>query len=121
MYTPWAGRPLKAKRPVIFVGEEVQTLGGTEEIIRLAEILGAPVVTGDGAKGTFPEDHPLSLGQALGKRIWGDNPVQEWLGTCDVGVVLGAALNYRTTAGVGLKLPKTLIHVLYFSIMQWIL
>lgn len=103
---------LKAKRPVIFVGEEVQTLGGTEEIIRLAEILGAPVVTGDGAKGTFPEDHPLSLGQALGKRIWGDNPVQEWLGTCDVGIVLGAALNYRTTVGVGMKLPKTIIHVL---------
>jgi len=103
---------LKAKRPVIFVGEEVQTLGGTEEIIRLAEMLGAPVVTGDGAKGTFPEDHLLSLGQALGKRIWGDNPLQEWLGTCDVGVVLGAALNYRTTEGVGLKLPKTLIHVL---------
>ena len=103
---------LKAKRPVIFVGEEVQTLGGTEEIIRLAEMLGAPVVTGDGAKGTFPEDHPLSLGQALGKRIWGENPLQEWLGTCDVGVVLGAALNYRTTAGVGLKLPKTIIHVL---------
>ncbi|PKB72899.1 MAG: hypothetical protein BZY75_04615 [SAR202 cluster bacterium Io17-Chloro-G7] len=103
---------LKAKRPVIFVGEEVQTLGGTEEIIRLAEKLGAPVVTGDGAKGAFPEDHPLSLGQSLGKRIWGDNPVQEWLGTCDVGVVLGSALTYRTTAGVGMKLPTTLIHVL---------
>ncbi len=103
---------LKAKRPVIFVGEEVQTLGGAEEIMRLAEMLGAPVVTGDGAKGTFPEDHPLSLGQSLGKRIWGDNPVQEWLGTCDVGVVLGSALSYRTTSGVGMKLPKTLIHVL---------
>lgn len=103
---------LKAKRPVIFVGEEVQTLGGSEEIVRLAEKLGAPVVTGDGAKGTFPEDHPLSLGQALGKRIWGDNPVQDWLGTCDVGVVLGSALTYRTTAGVGMKLPQTLIHVL---------
>ena len=103
---------LKSKRPVIFVGEEVQTLGGTEEIISLAEMLGAPVVTGDGAKGTFPEDHPLSLGQALGKRIWGENPVQDWLGTCDVAIVLGSALPYRTTAGVGLKLPETVIHVL---------
>ena len=103
---------LKAKRPVIFVGEEVQTLGGADEVIRLAEMLGAPVVTGDGAKGAFPEDHPLSLGQSLGNRIWGDNPVQEWLGTCDVAVVLGSALNYRTTSGVGMKLPKTIIHVL---------
>ena len=103
---------LRAKRPVIFVGEEVQSLGGTEEVVRLAEMLGAPVVTGDGAKGTFPEDHPLSLGQALGRRIWGDNPLVEWLGTCDVAVVLGSALTYRTTAGLGLKLPETLIHVL---------
>ena len=103
---------LEAKRPVLFVGEEVQSLGGTEELVRLAEMLGAPVVTGDGAKGTFPEDHPLSLGQALGRRIWGENPVQEWLGTCDVAVVLGSALTYRTTAGVGLKLPETIIHVL---------
>ncbi len=103
---------LQAKRPVIFLGEEVQTLGGAEEVVRLAESLGAPVVTGDGAKGTFPEDHPLSLGQALGRRIWGENPVQEWLGACDVAVVLGSALTYRTTAGVGLKLPETIIHVL---------
>ena len=67
---------LKAKRPAIVVGEEVQMLGGTEEIVRLAETLGAPVVTSDGAKGAFPEDHPLSLGQVLGRRIWGENPVQ---------------------------------------------
>ena len=103
---------LRAKRPVIFVGEEVQSMGGTEEVVRLAEMLGAPVVTSDGAKGTFPEDHPLSLGQALGRRIWGENPLLEWLGTCDVAVVLGSALTYRTTTGVGLKLPETIIHVL---------
>ena len=38
--------------------------------------------------------------------------MQEWLGSCDVAVVLGSALTYRTTAGVGLKLPETVIHVL---------
>ena len=103
---------LHARRPVIFVGEEVQSGGGTEEVVRLAEMVGAPVVTGDGAKGTFPEDHALSLGQALGRRIWGENPLMEWLGTCDVAVVLGSALTYRTTTSVGLKLPETIIHVL---------
>ena len=45
---------IEAKRPVIFVGEEVQSLGGAEEIIQLAEMLGAPIVTGDGAKGAIP-------------------------------------------------------------------
>ena len=103
---------LKAKRPVIFVGEEVQSLGGTEEIARLAETLGAPIVTGDGAKGAVPEDHPLSLGQILGQRIWGENPLQEWIGTCDLVLVLGSILPLRSTVGVGLKLPETVIHVL---------
>jgi len=103
---------VNAKRPVILVGEEVQSQGGTEEITQLAERLGAPVVTGDGAKGAFPEDHPLSLGQALGRRIWGENPVQDWLGSCDLALVLGAALPYRSTVGVGLKLPENLVHVL---------
>ena len=103
---------LKAKRPVIFVGEEVQSLGGTEEIIRLAETLGAPIVTGDGAKGAIPEDHPMSLGQILGQRIWGENPLQEWISTCDVVLVLGSILPLRSTVGVGLKLPPTVVHVL---------
>ena len=103
---------LKAKRPVIFVGEEVQSLGGTEEIVRLAEVLGAPIVTGDGAKGAVPEDHPLSLGQILGQRIWGENPLQEWISTCDVVLVLGSILPLRSTVGVGLRLPGTVIHVL---------
>ena len=103
---------LNAKRPVIMVGEEVQSLGGTQEIIQLAEMLGAPVVTGDGAKGAFPEDHPLSLGPILGQRIWGENPLQEWIGTCDVVLVLGSIMAQRSTSAVGLKLPKTVIHVL---------
>ena len=103
---------LKAKRPAIIVGEEVQMLGGTDEIVRLAEALGAPVVTSDGAKGAFPEDHPLSLGQVLGRRIWGENPAQDWLSTCDAVVILGSIMPYRSTAGVQLKLPETVVHVL---------
>ena len=102
----------QAKRPAILVGEEVQMLGGTEEIAALAEAFGAPVVTSDGAKGAFPEDHPLSLGQVLGRRIWGENPVQDWLATCDLVVVLGSILPQRSTVGVGLKLPETMVHVL---------
>ena len=103
---------LKARRPAIVVGEEVQMLGGTEEIVRLAETLGAAVVTSDGAKGAFPEDHPLSLGQMLGRRIWGENPVQDWLSTCDAVVILGSIMPHRSTTGVQLKLPETVVHVL---------
>ena len=103
---------LKAKRPAILVGEEVQQLGGTQQIIELAEKLGAAVVTSDGAKGAFPEDHAQSLGQIMGRRIWGENPVQDWLGTCDLVVVLGSILPQRSTSGIGLQLPKEMVHVL---------
>ena len=101
-----------AKRPVIVVGEEVQYHGGTHEVIRLAEAMGAPVVTADGGKGAFPEDHPLSLGPALGGRIWGVNPVQELIAGCDTALVVGSVLPYRSTVGVGLKMPASLVHVL---------
>ena len=103
---------LQAKRPIIIVGEEVQSQGGSQQVVELAERLGAPVVTTDGAKGAFPESHPLSLGPALGRRIWGENPVQDWVGTCDVALVLGSALAYRSTVGVDLKLPEKVIHVI---------
>ena len=94
------------------MGEEVQSQGGTQEIIRLAEAMGAPVVTADGGKGAFPEDHPLSLGPALGGRIWGVNPVQDLVGGCDMALVVGSILPYRSTVGVGLKMPANLVHVL---------
>ena len=103
---------LQAKRPIIIVGEEVQSQGGSQQVVELAERLGAPVVTTDGAKGAFPESHPLSLGPALGRRIWGENPVQDWVGTCDAALVLGSALAYRSTVGVDLKLPEKVIHVI---------
>ena len=102
----------RAKRPAILVGEEVQQLGGTAQIVELAEKLGAAVVTADGAKGAFPEDHPQSLGQIMGKRIWGENPVQDWLGTCDLVVVLGSIMPQRSTTGIGLQMPKDIVHVL---------
>ena len=103
---------LKAKRPAILVGEEVQQLGGTQQIVELAEKLGAAVGTSDGAKGAFPEDHAQSLGQIMGKRIWVENPVQDWLGTCDLVVALGSILPQRSTSGIGLQLPKEMVHVL---------
>ena len=101
----------RARRPIIYAGEEVLFADATPELVRLAELLGAPVVTAAGGKGAFPEDHPLSLGLALARRIWGENPVQEFIPTCDLALVVGAALPYRTTVGVGFRMPERLIHV----------
>ena len=102
---------LEAKRPVIWAGNGVAMSGGSEELQRLGEALDCPVVAAEGGKGLIPEDHALSLGTGLGRRIWGENPVQEFIGTCDVALVVGSSLPYRTTAGVGLRFPKELIHI----------
>ena len=102
----------KAKRPLIYAGEEVIRCGGTDELIKLAELLSAPVVTGDGGKGAFPEDHPLCLGPALGESIWGRNPVTEFIRTCDLVLVAGSILGYKSTVLMDIQLPETLIHIL---------
>ncbi|MBI3963326.1 MAG: thiamine pyrophosphate-binding protein, partial [Deinococcus sp.] len=52
----------QAARPVLLVGLGAQHWGAEREVRRLAEALGAAVVTTPKAKGTIPEDHPLALG-----------------------------------------------------------
>jgi acetolactate synthase-1/2/3 large subunit len=50
-----------AERPLILIGGGVIMSGATEELVKVAELLGAPVICsfrGD-AKGGFPEDHEL--------------------------------------------------------------
>lgn len=56
-----AGKLLnQAKRPVIVAGGGVIAGNAWDELRKLAEFLGAPVVTTMMGKGAFPEDHPLS-------------------------------------------------------------
>jgi thiamine pyrophosphate-dependent acetolactate synthase large subunit-like protein len=51
-----------ARRPVLHVGHGVLWAGATAELLALAELLQAPVMTTMAAKSAFPEDHPLALG-----------------------------------------------------------
>lgn len=53
---------LKAERPIIMAGGGVHISGAFVELQALAEMLMIPVVTTFKGKGTFPENHPLSLG-----------------------------------------------------------
>lgn len=51
-----------ARRPAILAGIGATRCGATAALVRLAEGLGAPVVTTPKAKGVFPENHRLSAG-----------------------------------------------------------
>ncbi|WP_221938463.1 thiamine pyrophosphate-binding protein [Mycobacterium sp. KBS0706] len=59
-----AERLSQARRPLILAGLEAAQGGAGPALLRLAERLGAPVVTTYKAKGLVPEDHPLALGGA---------------------------------------------------------
>jgi len=52
----------RAERPVIIAGGGVTASSAQAEVVELAEKLGIPVATSLNAKGTIPENHPLSVG-----------------------------------------------------------
>jgi indolepyruvate decarboxylase len=55
-----------ARRPVVSIGIEAYRYKLGREVRRLAERIGAPVVTTVLSKGAFPMDHPLYLGVHIG-------------------------------------------------------
>ena len=91
----------EAERPVILAGGGVVRSGATAELLRLAELLRAPVASTFGAKGAFPWEHPLSL------RSWlEDRHTTDLLEDADVLLVVGSGLgelssNYHTLAPRG--------------------
>ncbi len=60
----------EAKRPVIIAGGGSILSGASDEVVELAERLGAPVATTMNGRGTIPDSHGLSIG-ALGSSTGG--------------------------------------------------
>ncbi len=53
---------MEAERPLLYIGGGVISSNASEELIRLAEMLGIPVTTTLMGLGAIPCDHPLNLG-----------------------------------------------------------
>ncbi len=70
-----------AKNPIIHAGQGVMYAGATAELVELAELLQAPVMTTMAGKSGFPEEHPLALGSGSGVM---SRPVQRFLSKADV-------------------------------------
>jgi len=58
-----------ANRPVLLLGEESRRGVEPQALVKLAEILGSPVLTTYKAKGVFPESHRLAAGILTGAAI----------------------------------------------------
>jgi acetolactate synthase I/II/III large subunit len=98
---------VEARRPVIHAGQGVMYAEASPDLLELAELLQAPVMTTLEGKGAFPEDHALSLGTGGGGVMSG--PVHHFLPQADV--VLGVGCSF-TKHGMATTLPagKTIIH-----------
>ena len=80
-----------ASRPVVVIGHGAR--GAVGPVLRLAERLGAPVVTTFKAKGLVGDDHPLGAG-VLGRS---GTPVASWLmNESDLVIALGVSFSNHT-------------------------
>ena len=65
----------QSQRPVIVCGGGVTASQAQTEVVELAEMLSIPVATSLNAKGTIPENHPLSVGVVGSYSRWCANRV----------------------------------------------
>ena len=95
-----------AKNPVINAGQGVLYGQATDELVQLAELLGAPVMTTLLGKTAFPETHPLALG--CGSYVM-PGAVYSFLKRADAVFGIGCSL---TQHGHSVNFPpgKVLIH-----------
>ncbi len=80
---------LNAKSPIVHAGQGVLYAGATKELVRLAELLQAPVLTTNTGKGAFPENHPLSLGACV---VSAPKMAFHWIKKADVILGMGTSL-----------------------------
>ena len=88
----------KSKRPILIVGYGARDAMG--EVVALADLLGAPILTTFKAKGQIADDHPLAAG-VLGRS---GTPVASWfMNECDLILALGSSFSNHT--GITPKRP----------------
>ncbi len=84
----------QAEKPFILAGGGTRISNASRELQALAELLGAPVGTSLMGKGTFREDHPLSVGMV---GMHGTEKANVLVRECDVLLVVGMRFSDRTT------------------------
>jgi acetolactate synthase-1/2/3 large subunit len=91
-----------ARRPVIYAGGGIIKGSASEELLRLAEATGAPVVTTLMARGAFPDMHPQCLGMP---GMHGNYTAITALQRADLLITLGARFDDRVTGKLSAFAP----------------
>jgi acetolactate synthase-1/2/3 large subunit len=99
----------ESKKPVFYVGGGVVRSGAHKELLKLAELVGAPVVTTLMARGAFPDSHKQNLGMP---GMHGTVPAVTALQKADLLITLGARFDDRVTGDAKSFAPNAkVIHV----------
>jgi acetolactate synthase-1/2/3 large subunit len=96
-----------AEKPGLFVGWGAREV--THELVRIAELLAAPVATTLQGLGVFPGNHPLHAGMTFGPSAVpaAENAFRD----CDVMLAIGVRFAEIATGSYGAVPPEKLIHI----------
>ncbi|HEX2648227.1 MAG TPA: thiamine pyrophosphate-dependent enzyme, partial [Candidatus Dormibacteraeota bacterium] len=95
-----------APNPVVWAGGGVIRSGAWKELVEVADLLDAPVVTTYMGKGAIPEDHPLSAGSACN-----DPAFAQLVGKAGVVLCVGTELGAETTSQYQLRFEGQVIQI----------
>ncbi|MTA79451.1 MAG: biosynthetic-type acetolactate synthase large subunit, partial [Actinobacteria bacterium] len=93
----------QSKKPVLYVGGGIIKANAAKELLLLAEITGAPVVTTLMARGAFPDSHPQHLGMP---GMHGTVAAVTALQKADLLITLGARFDDRVTGKLSTFAPN---------------
>lgn len=95
----------KARKPLLWIGHELQRLGLVEPLMQFAEKYQLPIVTSLMGKTTISEKHPLFIGVYCG--AMSKAQVKEFVDNCDCALILGLSLTDLDTGVFTTKLEPS--------------
>ena len=98
----------KAEKPIILAGGGVIASDACGELLKLAELLMAPVATTLMGKGAIPSGHPLHIGMCGMHGTWEANHL---VSEADVLLAVGSRFSDRTTGRVEEFTEARIIHI----------
>ena len=98
----------EASAPIIIAGGGVRVSGASEELLRVAERLEAPVVLTYKGKAVFPDDHDLAAGVLCGGT---GTALKELVADADAALGVGTDFDAVTMQNWTIDIPDVLIHV----------
>ena len=98
---------LEAKAPLLYAGQGVLYAQASAELLALADLLQAPVMTSVDGKSVFPENHPLSLG--TGGIVYTGHG-RHFLDAADVVLGIGCSFTPHRITSPSIAPDKKIIH-----------